>query len=96
MRRSDLPKAVLERRALVYVRQSKGQQVVEHLESKRRQYELVGLAKEYGFVDIQVIDDDLGCSASGMVARPGFESLVAQLCQGLVGAVFCLDASRLA
>jgi DNA invertase Pin-like site-specific DNA recombinase len=96
MRRNDLPKAVLERRALVYVRQSTGQQVVEHLESQRRQYDLVGLAKEYGFRDIQVIDDDLGCSASGMVTRPGFESLVAQLCQGLVGAVFCFDASRLA
>lgn len=95
MKRSDLPKSVLERRALVYVRQSTGQQVVEHLESQRLQYELAGLAKEYGFRDIQVIDD-LGCSASGMVQRPGFESLVAQLCQGIVGAVFCLDASRLA
>lgn len=96
MKRSDLPKSVLDRRAIVYVRQSTGQQVVEHLESQRRQYELAELAKEYGFRDVQVIDDDLGCSASGMVSRPGFESLVAQLCQGIVGAVFCLDASRLA
>jgi hypothetical protein len=38
----------------------------------------------------------LGRSASGLVARPGFEALVAQLCQGTVGAVFCLEASRLA
>lgn len=96
MRRSDLPKAVLDRRAIVYVRQSTGQQVIEHLESQRLQYELADLAKEYGFRDIQVIDDDLGCSASGMVPRSGFESLVAQLCQGIVGAVFSLDASRLA
>jgi DNA invertase Pin-like site-specific DNA recombinase len=42
------------------------------------------------------IDEDLGRSASGLVARPGFEALVAQLCQGIVGAVFCLEASRLA
>ena len=49
-----------------------------------------------GFRDIEVIDDDLGRSASGMVARPGFERLVAWLCAGEVGAVLCFDASRLA
>ena len=43
-----------------------------------------------------MIDDDLGRSASGMVARPGFERLVAWLCAGEVGAVLCFDASRLA
>jgi DNA invertase Pin-like site-specific DNA recombinase len=43
-----------------------------------------------------VIDDDLGRSASDMVARPGFERLVASLCAGEVGAVLCFDASRLA
>jgi DNA invertase Pin-like site-specific DNA recombinase len=67
-----------------------------NLESKRRQYELVGEAKRRGFRDIEVIDDDLGRSASGTVARPGFERLVALLCAGEVGAVLCLDASRLA
>ena len=49
-----------------------------------------------GFRDVEVIDDDLGRSASGMVARPGFERLVAWLCAGEVGAVLCFDASRLA
>ena len=43
-----------------------------------------------------MIDDDLGRSANGMVARPGFERLVAWLCAGEVGAVLCFDASRLA
>ena len=43
-----------------------------------------------------MIDDDLGRSASGMVARPGFERRVAWLCAGEVGAVLCFDASRLA
>ena len=43
-----------------------------------------------------MIDDNLGRSASGMVARPGFERLVAWLCAGEVGAVLCFDASRLA
>jgi DNA invertase Pin-like site-specific DNA recombinase len=67
-----------------------------NLESQRRQYDLVGEAKRLGFRDIEVIDDDLGRSASGTVARPGFERLVAWLCAGEVGAVLCLDASRLA
>src|SRR3954453_21533869 len=91
-----LPPAVLKRKAVVYVRQSTQAQVEANLESRRRQYELVDGAGSQGFRDIEVIDDDLGRSASGMVARPGFERLVAWLCAGEVGAVLCLDASRLA
>ena len=91
-----LPAAVLKRKAVVYVRQSTQAQVQTNLESQRRQYELVDEARRRGFRDIEVIDDDLGRSASGMVARPGFERLVAWLCAGEVGAVLCFDASRLA
>lgn len=91
-----LPAAVLTRKAVVYVRQSTQTQVQMNLESQRRQYDLVGEAKRLGFRNIEVIDDDLGRSASGTVARPGFERLVAWLCAGEVGAVLCLDASRLA
>ena len=91
-----LPEAVLKRKAVVYVRQSTQAQVQINLESQRRQYELVEVARRRGFRDIEVIDDDLGRSASGMVARPGFERLVAWLCAGEVGAVLCFDASRLA
>src|SRR5271163_3811978 len=91
-----LPAEVLKRKAVVYVRQSTQAQVQMNLESQRRQYDLVGEAKDLGFRDIEVIDDDLGRSASGTVARPGFEKLVAWLCAGEVGAVLCLDASRLA
>src|SRR4029079_1463553 len=65
-------------------------------ESTRRQYELVEVARRYGFREVEVIDDDLGRSAGGTTARPGFERLVAWLCAGEVGAVLCLDASRLA
>jgi DNA invertase Pin-like site-specific DNA recombinase len=96
MRRVDLPDDVLQRRALIDVRQSTGAQVHDNLESQRRQYELADLARTYGFSEVVTIDDDLGRSASGLVARPGFEALIAQLCQGAVGAVFCLEASRLA
>src|SRR5438067_12735880 len=91
-----LPPAVLKRKAVVYVRQSTQAQVQIHLESQRRQYELVDEARRRGFRDVEVIDDDLGRSASGAVARPGFEKLVAWLCAGEVGAVLCFDASRLA
>src|ERR1700676_756023 len=91
-----LPSVVLQRKAVVYVRQSTQAQVQMNLESQRRQYDLVGEARRLGFRDIEVIDDDLGRSATGTVARPGFEKLVAWLCAGEVGAVLCLDASRLA
>ena len=91
-----LPATVLKRKAVVYVRQSTQAQVQTNLESQRRQYELVDEARRRGFREIEVIDDDLGRSASGMVARPGFERLVAWLCAGEVGAVLCFDASRLA
>ena len=91
-----LPAAVLRRKAVVYVRQSSQTQVQVNLESQRRQYDLVEEARRRGFQQVEVIDDDLGRSASGMVARPGFDRLVAWLCAGEVGAVLCFDASRLA
>ena len=91
-----LPPDILKRKAVVYVRQSSQSQVMNNLESKRRQYDLVDVARQRGFLDVEVIDDDLGRSASGTVARPGFDRLVAGLCAGRVGAVLCFDASRLA
>ena len=96
MTASDLPASVLRRKAVVYVRQSTQAQVQTNLESQRRQYELVEVARRRGFRDVEVIDDDLGRSASGEVARPGFERLVGLLYAGEVGAVLCFDASRLA
>src|SRR6202453_865737 len=68
-----LPPAILKRKAVVYVRQSTQAQVQLNLESQRRQYELVDEARRRGFRDVEVIDDDRGRSASGTVARPGFE-----------------------
>ena len=91
-----IPAIILKRKAVVYVRQSTQSQVMTNLEGKRRQYDLVDVARQHGFVDVEIIDDDLGRSASGTVARPGFDRLVASLCAGKVGAVLCFDASRLA
>jgi excisionase family DNA binding protein len=90
-----LSPAVLKRKAVVYVRQSTQSQVLNNLESQRRQYDLVDEARRRGFRNVEVIDDDLGRSASGTMARPGFDRLVAGLCTGDVGAVLCFDASRL-
>lgn len=86
----------LARVAVVYVRQSTMGQVVGNLESQRRQYDLAGAARTAGFKSVTVIDDDLGRSGSGSVERPGFDRLVAMVCSGDVGAVYCIEASRLA
>jgi DNA invertase Pin-like site-specific DNA recombinase len=68
MSNSDpLPATVLRRKAVVYVRQSTQTQVQTNLESKRRQYDLVEEARRRGFAQVEVIDDDLGRSASGTV-----------------------------
>jgi DNA invertase Pin-like site-specific DNA recombinase len=78
------------------VRQSTPYQVRNNLESKERQYALEGRAQQLGFSKVVVIDEDLGRSGSGIQERPGFGRLLASVCQGLAGAVFALEASRLA
>ena len=85
----------LARQAVVYIRQSTVDQVANNLESKRRQYGLADRSRQLGWSDVAVIDDDLGRSGGG-VARPGFEKLLAAICEGGVGAVFSIEASRLA
>jgi DNA invertase Pin-like site-specific DNA recombinase len=86
----------LERGAYVYVRQSTPYQVRNHLESKERQYALASRAEQLGFAKVVVIDEDLGRSGGGTQERPGFGRLLTSVCQGLAGAVFALEASRLA
>ena len=85
----------LTRRACVYIRQSTPDQVQHNLESQRRQYALVDHARALGWQEVDVIDDDLGISGSG-THRPGFERLLRSLCDGQLGAVFSVEASRLA
>ena len=85
----------LARSAYVYIRQSTPGQLVNNLESKRRQYGLRDRARTLGWEDVIVIDDDLGHTASG-IEREGFERLVAAVCTGTAGAVFAIEVSRLA
>ena len=85
----------LTRDAIVYIRQSTAFQVAQNLESQRRQYALADRARQLGWSHVEVIDADLGRSGAG-AARPGFEKLLAAICEGRVGAVLSLEASRLA
>src|SRR5712691_2324215 len=88
----------LQRRALIYVRQSSPTQVLRNQESTRLQYALRQRAIEYGWHerDILVIDKDLGITGSTAADRPGFQELVALVSLGKVGIVFAYDATRLA
>jgi len=83
--------------AYVYVRQSTPGQVRHHQESTQRQYALRDRALELGWSEsaIRVLDRDLGHSAQ-LAGREDFKTLVAEVSMGQVGAVFALEASRLA
>ena len=86
----------LERKAVLYVRQSSPYQVVHNAESPRLQYAMRERLRQLGWRQIEVIDDDLGRSASGTVRRSGFERMVAEVCLGHVGAVAAREVSRFA
>lgn len=87
-----------ERPAFVYARQSTPAQVVEHRTSTERQLGLAELAAQLGWpkTQITVVDEDLGRSGKQTEGRLGFQRLAAEMSLGRVGAVFSLDASRLA
>jgi DNA invertase Pin-like site-specific DNA recombinase len=88
----------LQRLAVVYVRQSTRQQLVDHQESTRLQYALVDRAVALGWVAdrVLVIDDDLGMSATTATARTGFQRLVTEIGLDHVGLVLGIEISRLA
>ena len=85
----------LSRAAWVYVRQSTPGQVRHNHESRGRQYALKDRARQLGWSDVVLVDDDLGRSGGG-TERPGYDRLLAAVCRGEVGAVLSLEASRLA
>src|SRR5260370_43777 len=87
-----------DRTAMIYIRQSSRQQLVEHQESTRLQYRLVERAQALGWspARICVIDEDLGRTAAGADSRPGFQKLVTEVMMGRVGIVVGIEMSRLA
>jgi DNA invertase Pin-like site-specific DNA recombinase len=86
----------LQRKAVLYVRQSSTYQVHNNLESRKLQYSMQERLRQLGWCEIEVVDEDLGRSAAGTVARSGFERMVAEVCLGRVGAVAAREVSRFA
>jgi DNA invertase Pin-like site-specific DNA recombinase len=88
----------LDRKAIVYVRQSSPQQVVDHKESTARQYALADLAVALGWPRdrIEIVDRDQGRSGQTTAGRLGFQYILAELGLDHVGIILGLDASRLA
>ncbi len=95
---SKITAAHLRRSAFVYLRQSSPGQVLRNRESTDRQYGLVNTACELGWsrAQVEVVDDDLGVTAAGVVDRSGFERMTAQVALGQVGIVLGIEVSRLA
>ena len=86
----------LQRKAIVYLRQSSERQVQHHTESQRLQYDLAARARALGFQQVDVIDTDLGRSAAiGAARREGFARFIAAVAVGEVGLVLSLEASCL-
>ena len=86
----------LQRKAIVYVRQSSQYQVANNRESRRLQYGMEHRLKDLGWETIEIVDDDLGQSASGNSVRAGFDRMVSEVCLGKVGAVAAREVSRFA
>jgi DNA invertase Pin-like site-specific DNA recombinase len=86
----------LQRKAILYVRQSSAHQVIHNRESSSLQYAMRERLVVLGWSDIEIIDDDLGISAAGSATRAGFERMVAEVCLGKVGAVAAREVSRFA
>ncbi len=88
----------LDRKALIYVRQSSMAQVLHHRESTQRQYHMGERAQALGWSkeQVEVIDDDQGQSGATSTDRVGFQRLASQVAVGAVGAVIGIEVSRLA
>ena len=86
----------LQRKAILYVRQSSVYQVNHNQESRQLQYAMQVRLRQLGWCEIEVIDEDLGRSAAGTVQRAGFERLVVAVSLGQVGAVAAREVSRFA
>ena len=88
----------LSRMACVYIRQSTVAQVRFNQESTERQYNLASKAQSLGWSpqQIRILDRDLGQSGARTTNREDFKALVSDVAMGNVGAIFSLEASRLA
>lgn len=98
MNRSELVSLQhLQRKALIYIRQSTPHQVLSNQESLRLQYALQQRAVDLGWrpEDIEVIDADLGLTGASASHRHGFQDLVTRVTLGQVGIILSVDVTRL-
>lgn len=88
----------LNRLAIVYVRQSSPQQVLNNRESRERQYALADHAVILGWPSdrVLVIDDDQGESGKSAEHRNGFHRVLSEVMMDHVGVVLGIEMSRLA
>ncbi len=98
MERNKIKPTHLARNSVIYVRQSTATQLERNRESTDRQYRLAERAVDLGWRRDQVIviDEDLGCTGSGAIERPGFNRMASDVALGRIGIIFGLEASRLA
>jgi DNA invertase Pin-like site-specific DNA recombinase len=86
----------LNRKAIIYIRQSSEKQVREHIESGKLQYALKDRVSSLGWQDVMIVDEDQGKSGAFYSERSGFQRVVALVGMGEVGIVMSLEATRMA
>jgi DNA invertase Pin-like site-specific DNA recombinase len=87
----------LSRKAVIYIRQSTGHQVLTNTESQQLQHAMRAHARHLGWPDerIEVVETDLGRSAQSTAGRDGYKALLAEVALGQVGIVLSYESTRL-
>ena len=87
----------LQKKAIIYIRQSTPHQQISNQESLRLQYALKERAQRLGWhpEDIEIIDADLGLTGASAQHRTGFQELVAKVTLGQTGIILSVDVTRL-
>jgi DNA invertase Pin-like site-specific DNA recombinase len=87
-----------QRKAVIYIRQSSGHQVLTNVESRKLQHAMRARAEQLGWAEdrIEVVEADTGVSAQSTAGRDGYKALLSQLALGLVGIVISYESARLA
>jgi DNA invertase Pin-like site-specific DNA recombinase len=87
----------LQKKAIIYIRQSTPHQQISNQESLRLQYALKERAQRLGWhpEDIEIIDADLGLTGASAQHRTGFQELVAKVTLGQAGIILSVDVTRL-
>ena len=87
----------LQKKAVIYIRQSTPHQQISNQESLRLQYALQERAQLLGWhaENVEIIDADLGLTGASAQHRTGFQELVAKVTLDQVGIILSVDVTRL-